>query len=71
MDLFFRVARFCLILGNDISDQLMVAFTVALLVAVHGITVKYPALYFSCFGIRLNLHRVSKLTPTVRYKHLK
>lgn len=36
MDLFFRVARFCLILWNDISNQLMVAFTVALLVAVHG-----------------------------------
>ena len=46
-------------------------FTVAFLAAVHGVTVKYPALNLSGFRVRFDLHRVGKLTPPVRHNHLK
>ena len=41
-DLFFCVALFRLVLRNQIPNQLMVPFTVAFLVAVHGVAVKDP-----------------------------
>ena len=46
-DLFFRVALFCLIFRDYIPNQFMVAFTVAFLIAVHRVAVKYPALNLS------------------------
>ena len=46
-DLFFCIALFRLIFRDYIPNQFMVAFTVAFLVAVHGIAVKYPALNLS------------------------
>ena len=42
-DLFFCVALFRLVLQDQIPNQLMVPFTVAFLVAVHGVAVKDPA----------------------------
>ena len=69
-DLFFRVALFRLIFRDYIPNQLMVALTVAFLIAVHGVAVKYPALDLSGFRVRFDLHRVGKLTPTVRHDYL-
>ena len=69
-DLFFCVALFRLIFRDYIPNQLMVALTVAFLVAVHGVTVKYPALDLPGFRVRFDLHRVGKLTPPVRHNHL-
>ena len=46
-DFFFRVTFFRLIFRDYISNQFMVAFTVAFLMTVHGSAVKYPALNFS------------------------
>ncbi len=69
-DLFFRVALFCLIFRDYIPNQFMVAFTVAFLIAVHGVAVKYPALSLSGFRVRFDFHRIRKLTPPVRHNHL-
>ena len=46
-DFFFRVALFRLIFRDYIPNQFMVAFTVAFLIAVHRVAVKYPALNLS------------------------
>ena len=70
-DFFFCVALFRLIFRDYIPNQFMVAFTVAFLVAVHGIAVKYPALDLSCFRVRFDFHRVGKLAPPVRHDYLK
>ena len=70
-DLFFCVALFRLIFRDYIPDQFMVTFTVAFLVAVHGVAVKYPALDLSGFQVRFDLHRIGKLTPPVCQDHLK
>ena len=70
-DLFFCIALFRLIFRDYIPNQFMVAFTVAFLVAVHGIAVKYPALDLSCFRVRFDFHRVGKLAPPVRHDYLK
>ena len=70
-DFCFRVALFRLVFRDYIPNQFMVTFTVAFLVAVHGVTVKYPALDLSGFRVRFDLHRVGKLAPTVRHNHLK
>ena len=69
-DLFFRIVLFCLVFRDHISDQFMAAFTVAFLIAVHGVAVKYLALNFSSFRVCFDLHRIGKLTPTVRQNHL-
>lgn len=69
-DFFFRVALFRLVFRDYIPNQFVVTFTVAFLIAVHGIAVKYPALNFSGLRVCFDLHRIRKLTPTVSQNHL-
>lgn len=50
LDLFSRISILCMFFRDDITDQFMVPFTVALLVYIHRITIEYPALDLSGLG---------------------
>ncbi len=44
LDLFLYILIFCFPFGEHIPDEFMIALTMALLVAVHRVTVEYTAL---------------------------
>ena len=44
LDLFLCILIFCFPFGDHLPDEFMIALTMALLVAVHRVTVEYTAL---------------------------